>query len=87
MLGVTAATKSGCYMKIKLFAGHHEAAQALVLSITGVAAILMIANLILMTGIDQRIATANKKATKYPAAEVVQRSSSAATNVAIGNRR
>jgi hypothetical protein len=69
---VTAATKSGCYMKIKLFAGHHEAAQALVLSIAGVTAIMLIANLILMAEVDQRITTANKKATNHLAAEVVQ---------------
>jgi hypothetical protein len=35
-------------MKIELFAGHHEARQALVLSVVGVTAIMLIANLILM---------------------------------------
>jgi hypothetical protein len=35
-------------MKIELFAGHHEARQALVLSAAGVTAIMLIANLILM---------------------------------------
>jgi hypothetical protein len=35
-------------MKIERFAGHHEAREALVLSIAGVTAIMLIANLILM---------------------------------------
>jgi hypothetical protein len=39
-------------MKIKLFAGHREARQALVLSVAGVTAIMLIANLILMVGIE-----------------------------------
>ena len=38
-------------MKIELFAGHREARQALVLSVAGVTAIMLIANLILMAGI------------------------------------
>jgi hypothetical protein len=59
-------------MKIGLFAGHREARQALVLSVAGVAVITLIANLILVAVIDQRIATGNKKATKHLAAEVVQ---------------
>jgi hypothetical protein len=59
-------------MKIKLFAGHHEAAQALVLSIAGVTAIMLIANLILMAGIGQRIVTGKKTATKHLVAEVAQ---------------
>ena len=58
-------------MKIELFAGR-EASQALVLSVAGVTAIMLIANLILMTGIDQRIATGKKKATRHLVAEVVQ---------------
>jgi len=39
-------------MKIKLFEGHREARQALVLSVAGVTAIMLIANLILMVGIE-----------------------------------
>jgi hypothetical protein len=35
-------------MKIELFGGHQEARQALVLSVAGVTAIMLIANLILM---------------------------------------
>jgi hypothetical protein len=35
-------------MKTERFAGHHEATQALVLSVTGVMAILLIASLILL---------------------------------------
>jgi hypothetical protein len=35
-------------MKIELFAGHHEARDALVLSVASVTAIMLIANLILM---------------------------------------
>jgi hypothetical protein len=35
-------------MKIERFAGHHEAREALVLSIAGVTTIMLIANLILM---------------------------------------
>jgi len=35
-------------MKIELFAGHHEARDALLLSVAGVTAIMLIANLILM---------------------------------------
>jgi len=35
-------------MKIKLFEGHREARQALMLSVAGVTAIMLIANLILM---------------------------------------
>ena len=38
-------------MKIMRFAGHREARQALVLSVAGVTAIMLIANLILMAGI------------------------------------
>jgi len=44
-------------MKIKLFAGHREARQALVLSVAGVAAIMLIANLILMAGIETQSPT------------------------------
>jgi hypothetical protein len=48
-LGVTAATKSGTViMKIARSAGHHEARQALVLSIAGVTAIMLIESLILL---------------------------------------
>jgi hypothetical protein len=39
-------------MKIERFAGHREARQARVLSIAGVTAIMLIANLILMTLIE-----------------------------------
>ena len=39
-------------MKIKLFEGHREARQALMLSVAGVTAIMLIANLILMVGIE-----------------------------------
>ena len=39
-------------MKIKLFEGHREARQALVLSVAGVTAIMLIANLILMVSIE-----------------------------------
>jgi hypothetical protein len=47
------AAKSGFdYLKIKLFAGHREATQALVLSVAGVTAIMLIVNLILTVGID-----------------------------------
>ena len=35
-------------MKTERFAGHHEAREALVLSIAGVTAIMLIANLILL---------------------------------------
>jgi hypothetical protein len=35
-------------MKTERFAGHHEAREALLLSIAGVTAIMLIANLILM---------------------------------------
>jgi hypothetical protein len=35
-------------MKIERFAGHHEAREALLLSLAGVTAIMLIANLILM---------------------------------------
>jgi len=35
-------------MKIVLFAGHREEREALVLSVTGVAAIMLLANLILL---------------------------------------
>jgi hypothetical protein len=35
-------------MKIERFAGHNEARQALVLSLAGVTAIMLIANLVLM---------------------------------------
>ncbi len=58
-------------MKIELFASR-EARQALVLTVAGVTAIMLIANLILMAGVDQRIATGKKKATKHLVAEVVQ---------------
>jgi hypothetical protein len=44
-------------MKIKLFAGHQEAAEALVLSIAGVTAIMVIANLILKSGIEAQSPT------------------------------
>ena len=44
-------------MKIKLFAGHREAKQALVLSVAGVTAIMLIANLILMVGIETQSPT------------------------------
>jgi hypothetical protein len=37
-------------MKTERLAGHHEARDALVLSVAGVAAIMLIANLILMAG-------------------------------------
>ena len=35
-------------MKIEPFAGHHEAREALVLSVAGVTAIMLIANLLLL---------------------------------------
>jgi hypothetical protein len=35
-------------MKIERFAGHHEAGEALLLSVTGVTAVMLIANLILL---------------------------------------
>ena len=44
-------------MKIELFAGHREARQALVLSVAGVTAIMLIANLILMAGIETQSPT------------------------------
>jgi hypothetical protein len=59
-------------MKIERFVGYNEAREALVLSVAGVTAIMLIANLILMAGIDQRIATGKKKATRHLVAEVVQ---------------
>jgi hypothetical protein len=40
-------------MKIERFAGHHEAREALVLSIAGVAAIMLVASLILMSLADR----------------------------------
>src|SRR5215472_13130341 len=46
MLGVTAATKIA--MKIARFTGHHEAREALVLSIAGVTAIMLIEGLVLV---------------------------------------
>jgi hypothetical protein len=36
------------FMNIERFAGHHEARQALVISVAGVATIMLIANLILL---------------------------------------
>jgi hypothetical protein len=44
-------------MKIELFAGHREARQALVLSVAGVTAIMLIANLILMAAIEPQSPT------------------------------
>jgi hypothetical protein len=47
-----ATTKWALVMKIKLFEGHREARQALVLSVAGVTAIMLIANLILIAVIE-----------------------------------
>src|SRR5262249_40440901 len=44
-------------MKLKLFAGHHEAGQALVLSIAGVTAIMLVASLVLKSGIEAQSPT------------------------------
>ena len=49
MLGVTAAANLiGLTMKIASFAGHREEKEALVLSVAGVMAIMLLANLILL---------------------------------------
>ena len=51
MLGVTAATSfinRTLVMKIERFANHREAREALVLSVAGVTAIMLIANLLLL---------------------------------------
>jgi hypothetical protein len=48
-LGVTGANQIGhMIMKIERFAGHHEAREALVLSIAGVTVIMLIESLILL---------------------------------------
>jgi hypothetical protein len=48
-LGVTGANQIGhMIMKIERFAGHHEAREALVLSVAGVTAIMLIESLILL---------------------------------------
>jgi hypothetical protein len=44
-------------MKIERFAGHREARQALVLSVAGVTAIMLIANFILTAGIEAQSPT------------------------------
>jgi len=41
-------TENGLVINTERFAGHHEARQALVLSIAGVTAIMLIANFILL---------------------------------------
>jgi len=41
-------TENGLAISTERFAGHHEARQALVLSIAGVTAIMLIANVILL---------------------------------------
>jgi hypothetical protein len=48
LVEVTVAKKGVLIMKVERFAGHREARQALVLSVAGVTAIMLIANLILM---------------------------------------